>query len=453
MERIRNVLELVRGQLWPVPALFALLAAGFAYVMLYFGHELTPADPSGRWWHSGDAGTARDLLASLLSGLMSMTSLVISVTFVILTLAANQLGPRLIAIFMGDRQIQSVIGLFIGTILYVILVLRTLDENTGAEAVPHLAVTAASLLTIICLLALLFYIHKIARSIIADNVVEELSRESLQLLQEIFPDESEPEREDEEQPATRAWSIGLGKRGYLQVVDYGRLVAVGCEADVRIEVKVRAGHYLLEHGQHVVVYAADPPDDELEHKLRSAFTIGTERTAAQDPEHGLRHLVEIATRALSPGTNDPFTAIAVIHRLGAIVEQAFAGNLQQRQFRDEDGVWRVCANRTDVSGLLSAALHPIRQAGAAHPAILIQIAAMLANLAWAAKNEGQRDALLAQLARLSETTELGRFSESDRHDIVHEIGCARAILLADLGDRVQSDQGVLMREQMPQLPR
>lgn len=94
------------------------LALALALWLLTAGADLLATWGGEHWWlYSGDASTARGLLSSLLSGLMTMTSLIVSVTFVILTLAANQLGPRLISTFMADRQIQSVLGLFLGTIL------------------------------------------------------------------------------------------------------------------------------------------------------------------------------------------------------------------------------------------------------------------------------------------------------------------------------------------------
>jgi uncharacterized membrane protein len=101
------------------------------------------------WWlYSGDGQSARNLLGALLSGTMTMTSLVVSLTFVTLTLAANQLGPRLIVNFIADRQIQSVLGFFLATILYLIVVLRTVGDKLGPDTVPHLAITLASVLTI-----------------------------------------------------------------------------------------------------------------------------------------------------------------------------------------------------------------------------------------------------------------------------------------------------------------
>ncbi|WEX09066.1 DUF2254 domain-containing protein [Chelativorans sp. AA-79] len=427
MDRIRNFLALLRGQLWAVPALFALAAVGLAYVLLNYGDLLSSG---GRiWWvYSGDAGTARDLLGSLLSGLMTMTSLVVSVTFVILTLAANQLGPRLISIFMGDRQIQSVLGLFIGTILYVILVLRTLDDTLGSQGVPHLAVTMASVLTILCLLALLFYIHKIARSIIADNVVEAVSQEFRETLREILPDRDSDESAVKQPFRGRRWPLGIRRIGYVQVVDYGRLLSLACEADIWIAVNVRAGHFLLLEGEHLDIYGEAAPDEALQERIRSAFTVGTERTPAQDPEQGIRQLVEIATRALSPGTNDPFTAIAVIDRLGAAFEEIFARHVQPHAMRDGSGEIRVVADRSDIAGLLAAAFHPIRQAGKAHPAILIRMADVMADLACGTRNAVHREALLGQLQRLAETAALGQSAQQDRQDILARIEHAKQAL-------------------------
>jgi uncharacterized membrane protein len=428
MDRVRNFLALLRGQLWPLPLLFALAAVGLAFVLLKYGQ----LDANGRiWWlYSGDAATARDLLGSLLSGLMTMTSLVVSVTFVILTLAANQLGPHLISIFMGDRQIQSVLGLFIGTILYVILVLRTLDDTLGPEGVPHLAVTAASVLTILCLLALLFYIHKIARSIIADNVVEAVSQELRGTLREILPDRDSNEVVASERFHGVSWPLGIEKIGYVQVVQYKHLVSLACEADLRIAVNVRAGHYLLREGKHIDVYSEAAPDEKLRERIRSAFTVGTERTPAQDPEHGIMQLVEIATRALSSGINDPFTAVAVIDRLAAAFEEVFARDVQPCMLCDSRGERRVLADRSDVPGLLAAAFHPIRQAGKDNPAILIHMAEIITELACVTRKPVQRQALSDQLARIAETSALQQFAHQDREDIGASIARAGRSLIS-----------------------
>ncbi|NMG38182.1 DUF2254 domain-containing protein [Chelativorans sp. ZYF759] len=419
MDRLSNFLAMVSGQLWLVPAFFFLSAGALAFLLLSFGGEfVSPEGEIGWWLYGGEADTARNLLSALLSGLMTMTSLVVSVTFVILTLAANQLGPRLIAIFMADKQIQSVLGLFVGTILYLILVLRSIGDTLGPDGVPHFAVTTGTILTVLCLMALLFYIHKIARSIIADNVVEVVASELQGTIHRIMPpgNDIEPPLQ-ETAPVGSGWSTSLGKAGYLQVVDYDRLLHIACEQDAVIEVRVRAGHHLLGSGDHLVIHARQRPDEALLETMRGAFTIGRQRTAAQDPEHGIRQLVEIATRALSPGTNDPFTAIAVIDRLGACFEIVMTRPQQRRIYRDQDGKARVLADRASLSGMLEAAFNPIRQAGAGHPAILIRMVETIGELKAAAAGPGERSALASQLARIAETAAGQPLTEADTSDV------------------------------------
>ncbi len=426
MDRIRNLFSQVRSQLWLVPSVITLAAACLAWWLLTHGEMISPAEQASFWWlYSGEAATARDLLASLLGGLMTMTSLIVSITFVILTLAANQLGPRLIAIFMRDLQIQGVLGLFIGTILYIVLILRTLDDTLGSDGVPHLAITVATLLTILCLMALLFYLHKVASLIIADNVVHAVAQDLSRTFSEILPsrqDDDEPDagpvRLDQIGPG---WPLSLDESGYIQVVDYDALVSVACAQDIVIIVTERAGHYLLRCGEHVIVHSPARPVEVVEAGIRAAFTIGAARTSAQDPEYGIRQLVEIATRALSPGINDPFTAIAVIDRLGTSLEVAFAHGQQHSVYRDKDGCVRVVANRSDDAGLLDAAFHPIRQSSGGHPAILIHLADMIRKLVPAARTVLHYTALTDQLERLSQTATIGAFAPHDCADIVERI--------------------------------
>ncbi|MFC1457984.1 DUF2254 domain-containing protein [Microvirga arabica] len=427
MERIRNVIVLLRGQLWILPLVLSVLALGLAYWVLAFGPSLFEDWDDGEFWwlYGGDASSARGLLSSLLSGLMTMFSLVVSVTFVILTLAANQLGPRLIPTFMGDRQIQTVLGLFLGTILYVLVVLRSLDETLGAEGVPHAAVTIGSVLTILCLFALLFYVHKVARAIVADSIVARVADDLHNNVHDMLPDAGKSDDAVPEDIPSTAGAVSLGGSGYIQVIDYDRLVSVACRENALLQVKVRAGHFVLKGGEHVTVHRAAPLVDDAAQAIRDAFVVGEERSPAQDLEYGLRQLVEIALRALSPGINDPYTAIAVVDRLGAALEEIFQRSLLPITLRDKDGVVRVIAQRSDVQGLADAAFDPVRQAGQEIPAVLIRMADVLGQLASVLRPGEARDAVARHLGRLAETAEEARLAACDRQAVLVRIERAR----------------------------
>jgi uncharacterized membrane protein len=429
MDRIRNVLAHLRAQLWIIPLAISVLALALAYWVLTSGGAVLErwTAGSGFWWlYGGDAESARGLLSSLLSGLMTMTSLIVSVTFVILTLSANQLGPRLISTFMADRQIQTVLGLFLGTILYVLVVLRSLDETLGREGVPHIAVTIGSALTIVCLFALLFYVHKIARSIIADNVVAQVAGDLHRNIAGMLKDAEEAAQPEMSEAV--AGGIALDRIGYVQVVDYDRLVEVACKSKSILQVNVRAGHFVLRNGEHVVVHGQQPLDDDATKAVRAAFVIGAERSPAQDLEYNLRQLVEIALRALSPGINDPYTAIAVVNQLGAALEEMLQRSLPPAVLRDDAGEVRVIAQRSDPQGLVDAAFDDIRQAGSGIPAVLIRIADVLGQLAPVLRTEPTRQAVASQLGKLAETAGQSPVPPCDRTAILARIAQAAELI-------------------------
>jgi uncharacterized membrane protein len=398
-------------------------------VLVNHGLLFRTIEDTDLWWiYGGDASSARDLYSSLLTGLITMTSLVVSITFVILTLAANQLGPRLIATFMADRQIQIVIGLFLSTILYVLIVLRTLEDELGQDDVPHIAVTVGSGLTIICLITLLFYLHKIARSILADNVIEMAADDLTRNARDILPAELGGAQDPFPPPEVHGGtSVALGRSGYIQTIDYEKLVELARKHDVVLKIDVRAGHFILKRGDHVRVHHDGDLDQEIAKSIRKAFVIGQTRTPAQDLEYGIHQLVEIALRALSPSINDPFTAIVVINRLGAALENILARQPLPCVLRDKGEEIRVIADRLN-EGAIDAAFDLIREAGAGQPLILLRIADVLRQLTPVLHMDASRDAVLVQLEKLAATARKTAFAEHDQQRVMQRINEARTIV-------------------------
>jgi uncharacterized membrane protein len=406
------------------------LGAGFlAYWTLRFGSAISNLAGADAWWlYSGDSETGRNLLNAFLTGLITMTSLVVSVTFVILTNAASQLGPRLISFFMSDRQIQLVLGLFLATIFYVILVLRSLDDTLGPEGIPHAAITLATVLTVSCLFALLFYVHKIARSVIADELVQKVWRELRGALEVLLNAESWPKAKSSTECIAPAGALSIGKHGYIQVVDYARLVALASRTNCHLHLDVRAGYFVLENGAHARVCGRDGTDPKFIKEFRQAFVVGSNRTPAQDLEHGLRQLVEIALRGLSPGINDPFTATTVIDRLAAALEQIYQAQLPASQLPDEEGVVRVTALRADHSSLVNAAFDQIRQAGSDHPAIIRRLAEAIGKIGVVATSMERKSALIEQLDKLEASAEAAGYIPQDGRPVSASIASAREII-------------------------
>jgi uncharacterized membrane protein len=426
MERVWNFLFWLQGRLWLIPAIMSVAALVLVYVLLGPAGEAFQ-DYTETWWlYSGDAGTARDLLSTLLAGMITMTSLVVSITVVVLSLAANQLGPRLIYNFIEDRRIQTVIGLFVATILYTLLALRSIEDELGDGAtVPHVVITVASILTIACLFALLYHVNLIAHSIVSDTIVRDVADSLDTAVGKLAKDP--PAVVDD--PAPPSWrhrcSSSTGKSGYVQIIDYESLHKLASEHDLLIVLHVRAGHFMLHDTNHFEVHSHDPVPDDILGRIAKAFIVGAGRTPTQDLEFSVRQLVEIALRALSPSLNDPFTAIAVINRLAAALEIVAGRSLPAREHRGDDGRLLVLADATDFEGLMDVAFNQIRQAADSKPAVLIGLARRLSDLLQAAGSNEQRQAIVKHLQMLERTAQAIP-EPLDRDDLLSVIAGARA---------------------------
>lgn len=396
--RLRSLWEDLSTSLWFVPALLTGAAAVLASTLpeIRFGAD---TEAPG-WFYNGSASEARDLLETLLGSLITLTTLAISITMVVLSLAASQLGPRLIRAFMGDRRTQSVLGIFLAGIVYVLLVLRQVDSGMTDDEVPQLAVTVGTMTALACLGLLFFFVHHLGRSVVADSVVQRVGAELDDSICRILPQRDETPAADTDFDMAGAADFGLATGGYVQAVDYEALVACAAEADAVIGLRFRPGHHVLPGGAHFAIAPAGVLDDRLVRRIRSAVQVGAERTPVQDIEYCMRQLVEIALRALSPGINDPNTAVAVIDRLAISMALIVERRTLPETLRDVGGRLRLVRAVSTFAGLMDVAFNQIRQAGEAKPSILIRQLESLADLAAVTRTPEHRTEIATHAAMI-----------------------------------------------------
>ncbi|QKT02959.1 DUF2254 domain-containing protein [Ectothiorhodospiraceae bacterium 2226] len=434
LARLLPVWEKVRTGLWFTPAIISVGAAGLAWLALQVPGGLPPEAASMWWLHGGDATDAFDLLANLLTALITMATLALSITMVVLTLAAAQLGPRLIRSFIADQRTQLVLGLFIGTIVYLVLVLRTLHGELDADAVPRAAVTAGTALVLLSVFALLFYVHHLARSIVADTMIQRVGAALDQAIRaQLAPSTEAPVEKDGARPPGEHLpyaEVEATRGGYVQTVDVESILAQAQRDDAIVALDFRPGHHLLAGCALARVWPPTALGDALREAVREAVVIGDARTAAQDVEFSLRQLVEIALRALSSGINDPHTAVAVVDRLGRALALAMAQQPGRRAWRDQEGVLRLHARFPDFDGIVDAALNEIRQAAQGNAAVLIHLLATLDQLAGQTRHADHRR-IIGEHVRM--VAEAGRRSLEEPRDLA-ALEARRARALARLED-------------------
>lgn len=417
--RLLTIWDNIRTSLWALPLAMVVIASGLAILALNANLDVGN-DPV--WFlYSGSASQAPQFLGNLVSAMITMATVAISITMVVLTLAAQQLGPRLIRNFMSDRQTQASLGLFVSTVAYLLLVLRGIYGD--GDRVANLAITVGTALVLASIAGLLVFVHHLARAIIADNIIdrvgESLDRDIVRLLPEKDADGPPPIPGDDIPSAT----VPLVSGGYVQAIDIDSLVLRAAETNALIELQIRAGQHALTGS---VLARVTPRNalDSLVEPVQSAFIVGRTRTAVQDLEFSVHQLVEVALRALSPGINDPFTAIAVLDRLTQSLRLAMTRGAARSRFADDRNIVRVVASISTFQGLTDAAFNQIRQAASTNPAILIRMADNIGQLLRQAEDT-QAPALEKHLRLVVNAGSRGIADEDDRDDLKAIVDAAR----------------------------
>jgi uncharacterized membrane protein len=376
---------------------------------------------------------ALQLLGTILTSMITMTSLVFSITMVVLTLAATQFGPRLIRTYMARRQTQLVLGTFALTIVFCLLLIARVGQTEGQAASAPASIPAAVGLTLVSVLMLILHIHLLARSMLSETIIELVGRELDEGISELA---HLRDGGTEEEPAAvlpadfdkDAHLFGPPRQGYVQAIDFADLVETAEAADVLIGFRFRAGDYLIAGGRQIGVHPAASATEELQRRVAGAFTLGPHRTPVQDAGFSIRHLVEIAARALSPGVNDPYTAAAVVDRLSGSLSRLMAARMPPGVFRDGAGWVRVVCERPTHASLVGVAFDQIRQSGADKPLVLIHLARTVGRIADVLRTRDQAQALRDQLRLIAETAEAHVGNGDDRAAVARAVGSAREAL-------------------------
>jgi len=403
--------ERVRASLWFLPALIAGGALTLAALCARLDRLPALAETPRRWLFGGDADSATTLLSTVAGSMITVAGVSFSVTVVALSMASSQFGPRLLGNFMRDRVNQSVLGIFIGTFLFCLVALGSTAALDGSGA--SLSVSVGLLLAAVSLVMFIYFIHHIAASMQADQIIEAVARDLEQAVARVFvrKDPAQPWTFDQFPAAPQYLSSPV--TGYVQVVDEAELLDIAQRSDLRLRVRHRAGQFVYAGAPLLEVDGIDELDESLAARLCGAFVIGGQRTAEQDPEFGVHQLVEVALRALSPGINDPFTAITCVDRLGGILA-AVADCAERPPLRlDDHGQPRLQLEPIEFGGLLDAALQQIRQCATQTPSVAIRLLEALAGIA-ACTRRRERLAALAQHGEMVSSSCRHSMIEADR---------------------------------------
>lgn len=396
--------EQLRASLWFVPALAVVGASGLAGVLSTI--ELGDESWLGQAVYPGGAGSARGILQTIAGSVITVTGVVFSLTVVTLQLASSQFSPRLLRTFIRDVRNQVVLAVFLATFAYCLVALRAIRaaSEEGPEFVPGAAITGAYVLTAASVIALVFFIDHIARSIRIDSLMRKVNEDTVAIIDRLAEQRHGAEHARARHRPTEAVAVESTRSGFVQAIDEHGLrdVALRRRCDVWIELPI--GDRVIVGTPLAWITAAAGVDADVATEVNACVQVGFERTMQQDVSFGLRQLVDVAVKALSPGINDPTTAVHATGHLAHLLVRILQAELAQPN-RMLSAVPLVVTRERTFAEHLDLACGQIRRYGASEPEVMRELLRLLRDVAYVDQRGEHSGAVREQADRITAAAE------------------------------------------------
>ena len=440
MHKCKQLWSNLRSSFWFMPSLIVLASIVFAV-------GLIEADSIGsdRWlaqWprlFGTGADGARQMLSTLAGSMMSVMGITFSMTLVALALASSQYTSRILRNFTASRITQFALGIFAGVFAYCLVVLRTIRGGGGMdEFVPSLAVFFAFVLALGAIGVLVFFIHHIASSIQASSIIASIAEDTIASIERLFPerlghgpDEDEESDQVRQSLSERTWhAVPAESDGYIQSVDNDALLRLARDRKTVVRMERSIGAFVVQNTALASLALDQPPDQETIEALNEAYSVGRHRTVEQDPAFGIRQIVDMALKALSPGVNDTSTAIMCVDYLTAILAQLASRKFPASLRYEGDEICAITIAPT-FEGLMGESFDQIRGSAIGNVGIMARMLSAIEILASLTANPRRRRALHEHMLWIAELA--GRTTEAahERMRIAKRLTELREILQAE----------------------
>ncbi|HEU6450272.1 MAG TPA: DUF2254 domain-containing protein [Gemmatimonadaceae bacterium] len=412
--RLRTIWEIVSDSLWFIPVLMAVVAVGFAIGLVELDARIGSIPEGARFLFRVNVDGARSIVSAIAGSTITVVGTIFSITMVVLALASNQYTSRVLRNFTSDRANQIVLGIFIGTFTYSLLVLRTI--GTGGF-VPVISVTFGILLALSSMGALIYFIGHTAHSIQASQIVARAADRTTPLIDSLFPDDAGEPAAGAALPTGASEMVRAPRAGYVQLLDGGGVMKCASENDIVVRMERPIGDFVAKGASLASIFPAGRANEKLCREVESFFAIGEIRTVQQDVHFGFSQISDIAVKALSPGINDPTTALICIDHLGALLMRMAERDDPVPLRADSSGKLRLVAKCSDFDALLLDAFGQIRRYGKGDVEVVLRLLAVLTELAGVVKGEGRRGAIQREGAAIADDTREAVVAAADRERV------------------------------------
>lgn len=448
MNRIRQLWSKLRSSFWFMPSMIVLASIALAAILIEIDSLV-----SDRWltqWprmFGAGAEGARGMMSTIAGSMMTVVGVTFSMVLMVLAMASSQYTSRILRNFIRSRVTQVVLGVFTGNFTYCLIVLRTIRSVDEGAFVPNLSVSFGFVLALGGVGVLIFFIHHIANSIQASSIIASVAHETIAAIDRLFPidlvEVSDDDAKQLESPPTgpELRVILARESGYLQSVDTETLVGLARDSNTIVWMKHGMGEFVVQNTAMATLALHEPPDQATVDAIQDTFTISCHRTVDQDVAFGIRQIVDIAMKALSPGINDTTTAVMCVDYLTTILARVAPREILSSHVYKE-GELRVFMKSPSFESLLAESFDQIRINAKGNVAIISRMLGSIQTLASLTVSRRRLYLLGEQVQWIADLAERSIESAHDRAEI--------DIKLTRLRESLQAEQALCAGLQPPQ---
>ncbi len=436
----------LKGSLWFVPGLMIAASILLAIVLVEFDASFGGGwEEEYKFLFGVGADGSRGMLTAIGGSMLTVAALAFSLTLNAITQASAQFTPRIYRNFLRDRVNQFILGYFVSVFAYCLVVLRSIRGGDENRFVPSFSVFIGLLLALGGILVLIYFIHHIAASLQISNIISDIVDETKESIEDVFPKKMGEPAEDDPEPLDAIdendleWAaVPATSSGYMQVVDSEGLLEFAEENELLIRMEKTVGDFVGTGSDLVSIAKAKNDreiDDDTVEAINDLFGLSRYRTIEQDVGFGIRQLVDIALKALSPGVNDTTTAINCIDNLGELIGELASRQMPARE-RGRDGRVYVIAKAPGFVEHLETAFDQIRISGRANQAVFERLTSAIDLIGRRTDDDARLAALERQLNLIGEYAEITLETNGEKMAVFGRIDAVRERLA---GENPRSD--------------
>lgn len=337
------------------PVIIAILFLFTAFLMVTFDYSEAGKDLKSRvdWMSLQDPGTARSIISTIAAGIISLTVFSFSMVMIVLNQAASQMSNRVLDNLIGNRFQQVILGIYIGTIVYSLFLLSTIRDNDAGIYIPALSIYLLITFTIVDIFIFIYFLHYITRSVKYETIIHRIFEQTLKSMQSSCRLDKQPETASY---VSSSNTLLAPSTGIFQGFNKGNLMKICKKENIIIKFLYVEGSFLLEGTPYASVSL--PVSSEVKKNINLLVLIHRGNEIDNTYYYGLRQLGEVAVKALSPGVNDPGTAIESLRAISGLLFYRLH-HFPDNTFNDEDGIIRIITTERSFDDLFNTFMLPI----------------------------------------------------------------------------------------------